>query len=144
MTGECRPHEFNPQETRVRLPRPQRELRIRRQEAIDEATDAPRGGRGGCRRLRQDQDDKKLKGVSFQAFSLEQGGSRRKDSTGLSWGFGAEIAARIADELFEHLDAPVKRIGALDTFVAYNPDLEDMILPQVDDLAAAGREVARY
>ncbi len=61
-----------------------------------------------------------------------------------SWGWGAEIAARIADELFGELDAPVKRIGALDTFVAYNPDLEDVILPQVEDLAAACREAARF
>ncbi|MGQ0615167.1 MAG: alpha-ketoacid dehydrogenase subunit alpha/beta [Planctomycetaceae bacterium] len=61
-----------------------------------------------------------------------------------SWGWGAEIAARIADECFELLDAPVKRIGALDTFVAYNPDLEDVILPQTEDLAAAAREAARY
>jgi 2-oxoisovalerate dehydrogenase E1 component len=61
-----------------------------------------------------------------------------------SWGWGAEIAARIADELFSDLDAPVKRIGALDTFVAYNPDLEDVILPQVDDLIDAAREAARF
>jgi 2-oxoisovalerate dehydrogenase E1 component len=61
-----------------------------------------------------------------------------------SWGYGAEIAARVADELFEHLDAPVRRIGALDTFVAYNPVLEDAILPQVRDLLEAMRELARY
>lgn len=61
-----------------------------------------------------------------------------------SWGYGAEIAARVADELFEHLDAPVRRIGALDTFVAYNPVLEDAILPQVGDLLEAMRELARY
>jgi 2-oxoisovalerate dehydrogenase E1 component len=52
----------------------------------------------------------------------------------LSWGYGAEIAARIADELFHDLDAPVKRIAAMDTFVAYQPILEDVILPQPDDL----------
>jgi 2-oxoisovalerate dehydrogenase E1 component len=61
-----------------------------------------------------------------------------------SWGFGAEIAARIAEELFDHLDAPVRRVGALDTYVAYNPDLETVILPQVDDLVAASRDVARF
>jgi 2-oxoisovalerate dehydrogenase E1 component len=55
----------------------------------------------------------------------------------LSWGYGAEIAARIADELFEDLDAPVKRIGAMDTFVAYQPLLEDVILPQPDAILKA-------
>jgi len=61
-----------------------------------------------------------------------------------SWGYGAEIAARIADELFEHLDGPVRRIAALDTFVAYAPDLEDEILPQVDDIASGIMELASY
>jgi 2-oxoisovalerate dehydrogenase E1 component len=61
-----------------------------------------------------------------------------------SWGYGAEIAARIADELFEYLDAPVRRIGALDTFVGYSPILEDAILPQVSTIAAAVRELRRY
>ncbi len=62
----------------------------------------------------------------------------------LSWGYGAEIAARVAGELFEHLDAPVRRVGALDTFVGYNPSLEDAILPQVSTIVAALRETARY
>jgi len=62
----------------------------------------------------------------------------------LSWGYGAEIAARIGSELFEHLDAPVRRIGALDTFVGYNPALEDTILPQVSTIATALRELKRY
>ena len=61
-----------------------------------------------------------------------------------SWGYGAEIAARIGSELFEYLDAPVRRIGALDTFVGYNPVLEETILPQVEDLASAMRELAAY
>jgi 2-oxoisovalerate dehydrogenase E1 component len=62
----------------------------------------------------------------------------------LSWGYGAEIAARAASELFEHLDAPVRRVAALDTFVGYNPALEDAILPQVSTVAAALREIAGY
>ena len=61
-----------------------------------------------------------------------------------SWGYGAEIAARIGDELFEYLDAPVKRIGALDTFVGYSPVLEDAILPQIADIATAIRELKKY
>jgi 2-oxoisovalerate dehydrogenase E1 component len=62
----------------------------------------------------------------------------------LSWGYGAEIAARIADELFEHLDAPVKRVAAKDTFIAYQPVLEATILPQVQDLYLAMKELAEY
>src|SRR5207244_904068 len=53
----------------------------------------------------------------------------------LSWGYGAEIAARIADECFPWLDAPVKRVASTDTFVGYAPNLEDFILPQAEDLA---------
>jgi 2-oxoisovalerate dehydrogenase E1 component len=62
----------------------------------------------------------------------------------LSWGIGSEIVARIADELFEWLDAPVRRVAALDTWVAYAPPLEDRILPQVDDVWTAIRELAAY
>jgi 2-oxoisovalerate dehydrogenase E1 component len=62
----------------------------------------------------------------------------------LSWGYGAEIAARISSELFEHLDAPVRRVGALDTFVGYAPQLEDAILPQVADVLKAIREIHAY
>jgi 2-oxoisovalerate dehydrogenase E1 component len=61
-----------------------------------------------------------------------------------SFGYGAEIAARISEELFDHLDAPVRRIAAKDSWVAYNPDLEDAILPQTADLEAAILELARY
>ena len=61
----------------------------------------------------------------------------------LSWGYGAEIAARIADELFFELDAPVRRIGAKDTWVAYQPHLEDEILPQPADFLNAYRAIAK-
>ncbi|MBI3982806.1 MAG: dehydrogenase E1 component subunit alpha/beta [Gemmatimonadetes bacterium] len=59
----------------------------------------------------------------------------------LSWGYGAEIAARIADDYFAWLDAPVKRLAAADTFVAYAPELEDVILPQASNVAAAIRQI---
>ncbi|PKL93634.1 MAG: dehydrogenase [Gemmatimonadetes bacterium HGW-Gemmatimonadetes-1] len=62
----------------------------------------------------------------------------------LSWGYGSEIAARIADDHFHWLDAPVKRVAATDTFVAYAPELEDVILPQVASLRLAMEEVLRY
>jgi 2-oxoisovalerate dehydrogenase E1 component len=62
----------------------------------------------------------------------------------ISWGYGAEIAARIASELFEDLDAPVSRIGAMDTFVAYQPILEDAILPQPEGILKAIVEMSRY
>jgi 2-oxoisovalerate dehydrogenase E1 component len=61
-----------------------------------------------------------------------------------SWGYGAEIAARIADELFEYLDAPVRRVAALDTFVGYHPVLEDTILPQVTTVLEAIRSILKY
>lgn len=62
----------------------------------------------------------------------------------LSWGYGAEIAARIANDLFDHLDAPVKRVAALDCFVAYAPQVEDATLPQIEDVLNAIRETAAY
>ena len=62
----------------------------------------------------------------------------------LSWGYGAEIAARIADELFGELDAPVRRVAATDTFCAYQPRLEDEILPQSEDIAGTVRELMEY
>jgi 2-oxoisovalerate dehydrogenase E1 component len=62
----------------------------------------------------------------------------------LSWGYGAEIAARIADDHFTWLDAPVKRIAATDTFVAYAPELEDVILPQPEGIAERMRQLHRF
>jgi 2-oxoisovalerate dehydrogenase E1 component len=62
----------------------------------------------------------------------------------LSWGYGAEIAARIGDELFDELDAPVRRIGAMDTFVAYQPILEDAILPQPETILKAIVNLKEY
>src|SRR6185436_6355736 len=62
----------------------------------------------------------------------------------LSWGYGAEIAARIADDCFPWLDAPVKRVASTDTFVGYAPRLEDAILPQIDDIKRAVVEIVRF
>lgn len=62
----------------------------------------------------------------------------------ISWGYGAEISARIADELFEWLDGPVRRLAAKDSFVAYAPEVEDAILPQVDDIRSAIESLATY
>ena len=59
-------------------------------------------------------------------------------------GFGAEIAATIAEEAFEHLDAPVRRIAAPDTPVPFSPSLEKAFIPQVDDVVAGLRELAAY
>ncbi len=61
-----------------------------------------------------------------------------------SWGYGAEIAARIADELFDELDAPVRRVAGMDTFVAYQPVLEDEILPQPDRIFRAIQSLSEY
>jgi 2-oxoisovalerate dehydrogenase E1 component len=62
----------------------------------------------------------------------------------LSWGYGSEIAAAIADECFPWLDAPVKRVASSDTFVGYAPQLEDAILPQVEDFVRAYREITAF
>jgi 2-oxoisovalerate dehydrogenase E1 component len=62
----------------------------------------------------------------------------------ISWGYGAETAARIADECFAWLDAPVRRVASTDTFVGYAPRLEDAILPQVEDIKRAVEETARF
>jgi 2-oxoisovalerate dehydrogenase E1 component len=62
----------------------------------------------------------------------------------MSWGYGAEIAARIGQELFSYLDAPVSRVASTDTFVAYAPELEDVILPQTADLRAAMEQIVRF
>jgi 2-oxoisovalerate dehydrogenase E1 component len=62
----------------------------------------------------------------------------------LTCGFGAEIAARISEELFEYLDAPVTRLGAKDSPVAYAPELEEVILPQTDDILKAIEKIAAY
>ena len=59
-------------------------------------------------------------------------------------GFGGEIAATIAEEAFEHLDAPIKRIAAPDTPVPFSPPLEKAFIPQVDDVVAGLRELAEY
>jgi len=62
----------------------------------------------------------------------------------LSWGYGAEIAARIADELFRFLDAPVRRVAARDVWVPYHPELEAAVLPQPADILRAARHLAAY
>ena len=62
----------------------------------------------------------------------------------ISWGYGAEIAARIADDCFAWLDAPVKRVASTDTFVGYAPSLEDAILPQVETFRQAYEELMAY
>jgi 2-oxoisovalerate dehydrogenase E1 component len=62
----------------------------------------------------------------------------------ISWGYGAEIAARISSELFSFLDAPVERVAATDTFVAYQPRVEDFILPQASDIRRALEKVTSF
>jgi len=62
----------------------------------------------------------------------------------ISWGYGAEIAARIADELFEFLDAPVRRLAGKDAYIPYHPVLEDAVLPQPADIVRVVKEIAAY
>ena len=62
----------------------------------------------------------------------------------LSWGYGAELAARIGETLYTELDGPVRRLAATDTFVAYAPELEDFILPQTADIVKAALELAAW
>jgi 2-oxoisovalerate dehydrogenase E1 component len=62
----------------------------------------------------------------------------------LQWGYGAEIAAKIADQCFPWLDAPVKRVASADTWVGYAPRLEDAILPQIDDVKRACLEIVKF
>lgn len=62
----------------------------------------------------------------------------------ISWGCGAETAARIGQELFSYLDAPISRVAARDCFVSYTPEVEDYTLPQVANIINAVRELVRY
>ena len=62
----------------------------------------------------------------------------------ISWGYGAEIAARIADELFAFLDAPVRRLAGKDVFIPYYPTQENAVLPQPADIVAVGRALTAY
>jgi len=62
----------------------------------------------------------------------------------LSFGYGAEIAARVSEELFEFLDAPVRRLAAKDLYVPYHPALEEAVLPQPADIVRVCRELAAY
>jgi 2-oxoisovalerate dehydrogenase E1 component len=92
-------------------------------------------------------DLRSLSPVDWEAISASVRKTNRvivayEDS--LSWGYGAEIAARIADENFADLDAPVRRVASADTFVAYAPELEDVILPQVENIKQAMIEQMKY
>jgi 2-oxoisovalerate dehydrogenase E1 component len=62
----------------------------------------------------------------------------------ISWGYGAEIAARVADDCFGWLDAPVKRVASTDTYVGYAPRLEDATLPQIDSVRQAIEDIVRF
>jgi len=62
----------------------------------------------------------------------------------LTCGFGAEVAAWIVEHCFEDLDAPVRRLGAKDNHVPYEPTLENATLPQVDDIIEAARDLVKW
>jgi pyruvate/2-oxoglutarate/acetoin dehydrogenase E1 component len=62
----------------------------------------------------------------------------------LTSGFGGEVAAIIAEEAFESLDAPIKRIGSLDVPVPFSPPLEDAVLPSTEKIETAARELLEY
>jgi 2-oxoisovalerate dehydrogenase E1 component len=62
----------------------------------------------------------------------------------VSWGYGAEIASRIADECFAWLDAPVKRLASADAYVGYAPRLEDATLPQIEDFKREIAEIVKF
>jgi 2-oxoisovalerate dehydrogenase E1 component len=62
----------------------------------------------------------------------------------LTSGFGAEVAAWAGEACFRDLDAPISRVGATDTFVAYEPTLERAILPQTEGICSAARAVLAY
>ncbi len=92
-------------------------------------------------------DLRTLNPYDFEAIAASVGKTNRVlivHEDMLSWGYGAEIAARIASELFDKLDAPVQRLAAKDVFVAYQPLLEDVILPQVADIYAAIQKLSAY
>ena len=117
--------------------------------------------RDGAARARRGEPDGRGTGISRRgdrpALAVARGTRRRvyasvkktnrvivayEDS--ISWGYGAEIAARIADDCFAWLDAPVKRVACTDTFVGYAPQLEDAILPQVEDFKRAIAELMAF
>jgi len=62
----------------------------------------------------------------------------------ITMGFGAEVVARIAANCFDHLDAPVLRVGAKDSFVASAVSLEDEVLPSVEDLRTQVTRLVEY
>ncbi len=62
----------------------------------------------------------------------------------LTAGFGAEIAARVAENCFEHLDGPVRRIAAKDSHIPYNPVLESIVLPSREEIYKGIKNMLKY